>query len=108
MVHMMAAGTGRLTLPTPPPILRSHEPVAQVVEHLTFNQTVVGSSPTRLTNFKPAENLEFFCSLLFQTWFFGDFSGRKSPHLAPQIPSNYFRCPEIGRASCRERVCQYV
>lgn len=48
-VQMVAAGTGRLTLPTPTPILRSHEPVAQVVEHLTFNQTVVGSSPTRLT-----------------------------------------------------------
>ena len=29
---------------------RTYEPVAQVVEHLTFNQVVVGSSPTGLTN----------------------------------------------------------
>ena len=28
---------------------RGCEPVAQVVEHLTFNQVVVGSSPTGLT-----------------------------------------------------------
>ena len=28
---------------------RTYEPVAQVVEHLTFNQVVVGSSPTGLT-----------------------------------------------------------
>ena len=28
-----------------------YEPVAQVVEHLTFNQVVLGSSPSRLTIF---------------------------------------------------------
>ena len=28
---------------------RAYEPVAQVVEHLTFNQVVLGSSPSRLT-----------------------------------------------------------
>ena len=30
----------------------SRGPVAQVVEHLTFNQRVAGSSPARLTNFR--------------------------------------------------------
>src|SRR3546814_1234758 len=31
-------------------------------------------------------------------------------YLAPKGPSDhiYPTCPEIGRASCRERVCQYV
>jgi hypothetical protein len=42
------------TAPIDPPGRRSYtarrEPVAQVVEHLTFNQGVVGSSPTGLTN----------------------------------------------------------
>jgi hypothetical protein len=40
--------------PIDPPGRRTYtarrEPVAQVVEHLTFNQGVVGSSPTGLTN----------------------------------------------------------
>jgi hypothetical protein len=30
---------------------RALEPVAQVVEHLTFNQVVLGSSPSGLTTF---------------------------------------------------------
>jgi hypothetical protein len=30
--------------------INSFEPLAQSVEHLTFNQVVVGSTPTRLTN----------------------------------------------------------
>ena len=29
--------------------INSFEPLAQSVEHLTFNQVVVGSTPTRLT-----------------------------------------------------------
>ena len=31
--------------------INSFEPLAQSVEHLTFNQVVVGSTPTRLTNY---------------------------------------------------------
>src|SRR5476651_402923 len=41
-----------LTRLAPPPIVRrllDREPVAQSVEHLTFNQGVVGSIPTGLT-----------------------------------------------------------
>ena len=40
-----------LTAFLPPPIVRAilREPVAQLVEHLTFNQVVVGSNPTGLT-----------------------------------------------------------
>ncbi len=34
------------------PFLPSHEPLAQLVEHLTFNQGVEGSSPSWLTIFK--------------------------------------------------------
>jgi hypothetical protein len=30
--------------------IRRGEPVAQMVEHLTFNQVVLGSSPSGLTN----------------------------------------------------------
>ena len=30
---------------------KADEPLAQMVEHLTFNQGVVGSSPTRLTKY---------------------------------------------------------
>ena len=32
------------------PAVRPYEPVAQVVEQLTFNQRVAGSSPAGLTN----------------------------------------------------------
>jgi hypothetical protein len=39
-----------LTRREPPPTHATEERVAQVVEHLTFNQVVVGSSPTALTN----------------------------------------------------------
>ena len=39
--------------------INSFEPLAQSVEHLTFNQVVVGSTPTRLTNF--SEGLRLFC-----------------------------------------------
>jgi hypothetical protein len=41
-----------LTLPASKPIVRAHpiEPVAQLVEHLTFNQGVAGSSPAGLTS----------------------------------------------------------
>jgi hypothetical protein len=40
-----------LTAISPPPIVRapSREPVAQSVEHLTFNQGVMGSIPIGLT-----------------------------------------------------------
>jgi hypothetical protein len=43
---------GKLASAPDIPIVRRRnrqEPVAQVVEHLTFNQVVVGSSPTGLT-----------------------------------------------------------
>jgi hypothetical protein len=33
-----------------PVAIISHEPVAQLVEHRTFNAVVAGSSPARLTN----------------------------------------------------------
>jgi hypothetical protein len=38
--------------------INSFEPLAQSVEHLTFNQVVVGSTPTRLTNL--SEELRLF------------------------------------------------
>ncbi len=38
----------RLNMPSFP----GREHVAQLVEHLTFNQVVVGSTPTMLTTFK--------------------------------------------------------
>ena len=38
--------------------INSFEPLAQSVEHLTFNQVVVGSTPTRLTNL--SEGLRLF------------------------------------------------
>jgi hypothetical protein len=39
-----------LPLYTPHVYTDACEPVAQLVEHLTFNQVVLGSSPSRLTN----------------------------------------------------------
>ncbi len=46
MPKMAALLTGRGTIPTH----RAGEPVAQSVEHVTFNHGVVGSKPTGLTN----------------------------------------------------------
>lgn len=40
-----------------------YEPLAQSVEHLTFNQVVVGSTPTRLT--KHSRGLRFYRDPLF-------------------------------------------
>ena len=37
-------------------------PLAQVVEHLTFNQVVRGSSPRWLTKDKSQLSCDFFCS----------------------------------------------
>jgi hypothetical protein len=45
-----AAGPWTLDPPRPRTYTARRERVAQVVEHLTFNQVVVGSSPTALTN----------------------------------------------------------
>src|SRR5215471_5742204 len=39
-----------LTRPSRAPTPSTREPVAQMVEHLTFNQVVLGSSPSGLTN----------------------------------------------------------
>jgi hypothetical protein len=52
--NLIEIRSSRVKLASAPdsPIVRwrnRQEPVAQVVEHLTFNQVVVGSSPTGLT-----------------------------------------------------------
>src|SRR3954452_15111348 len=47
-----AARTRLLTRPGPPRTHPTHERVAQLVEHLTFNQVVPGSSPGALTTLR--------------------------------------------------------
>ncbi len=37
------------------------ECVAQLVEHLTFNQVAEGSNPSALTIYKSLKNKDFFC-----------------------------------------------
>ena len=52
-----------LTRTKPPPTQRGSERVAQVVEHVTFNHGVEGSSPSALTNPRHLERLAYFvCS----------------------------------------------
>ena len=50
----------RLTKGRAEPIVRAHspEPVAQPVEHLTFNQGVMGSNPIGLTKIQPINQME--------------------------------------------------
>src|ERR1700704_914557 len=51
-------GAVLLTRTKPPPTQRGSERVAQVVEHVTFNHGVEGSSPSALTN-EIKHNLHF-------------------------------------------------
>jgi hypothetical protein len=44
------------------------EPLAQLVEHLTFNQGVEGSSPSWLTTVKQASLVGFSLRRLFDEW----------------------------------------
>ena len=46
----LARSAAPLTPPRYPPTHAPQERVAQLVEHLTFNQVVLGSSPSALTN----------------------------------------------------------
>ena len=51
LTHRIVIPAFEGSIPFSRPILTINEPLAQLVEHLTFNQRVAGSSPAWLTIF---------------------------------------------------------